>query len=135
MKVFFEGTPEAIKREMVAWISGAAPTTLYPQKPVPAKPAAPEITDPVEEPVLAEVPKADPKPEVKATPVAPIPKAPDKTYTLNELLTAASPLLDAGMGEQLMAIAQKHKVPSFTQIPPEEFGQVAVELRALGAKL
>lgn len=150
MKVFFEGTPDAIKREMAAWIGG------------PVKPATPDITAPVDEPVLAEVPKTEPKsgpnPAAPAAPVAPtlvnqahdaqpapapqpapatapIPKAPDKTYSREDLMRAAAQLMDKGMAAELAKINTLHGVKSFNEIPEAEFGQVAVELRSLGAQL
>jgi hypothetical protein len=171
MKVFFEGTPESVKREMLAWISGVAlvgkldkkeATALKPE-PAAVKPGVPDITAPVDEPVLAEVPKktelkSEGNPTVTATPVAPtlfpqapaaqpapapqpaaaaapIPKAPDKTYSLEDLMRAAAPLLDKGLGAELAKINTLHGVKSFNEIPASEFGQVAVELRALGAQL
>lgn len=166
MKVFFEGTPESVKQEMLAWISGVAlvgklnkkEATAIKAEPALVKPAVPDITAPVDEPVLAEVPKTEPKPAVTATPVAPtlfpqapaaqpapapqpaaaaapIPKAPDKTYSLEDLMRAAAPLLDKGLGAELAKINTLHGVKSFNEIPPAEFGQVAIELRALGAQL
>ena len=155
MKVFFEGTPESVKREMLAWIGGTAQAGKADKaEPATIKPAAPAITDPVDEPVLVEVPKAEHKPTVTATPVtptlfpqapaaqtapkpaaAPIPKAPDKTYTREELMRAAAQLMDKGMAAELAKINTLHNVPSFSQIPEAEFGQVAVELRSLGAQL
>ncbi|WP_432642843.1 hypothetical protein [Acidaminococcus sp.] len=157
MKVFFEGTPETIKCEMAAWISGAAPVALSPQKPAPAKPAAaPAITAPVDEPVLAEVPKTEFKsglnPVTQAVPAAPvlfnqahdaqpapaaapIPKAPDKTYSREDLMRAAAQLMDKGLAAELAKINTRHGVKSFNRIPEAELGQVAVELRSLGAQL
>lgn len=164
MKVFFEGTPESVKREMLAWINGVALVSKVDKKeaaviklePAAVKPAVPAVTAPVDEPVLVDVPKAEPKPAVTATPVAPtlfpqapaaqpapapqpaaapIPKAPDKTYSLEDLMRAAAPLLDKGLGAELAKINTLHGVKSFNEIPASEFGQVAIELRALGAQL
>lgn len=72
-----------------------------------------------------------------AVPVTPVvPTAPAKNYTWAEIQTACAPLLDSGASQQaLIALLPKYNVPSLTAIPPERYGELVQDLRALGAKL
>lgn len=131
------------------------------QPAAPVKPAAPAVQSVPAQPAAQTapapaVPTAQPAPAINSTPVAPalfntpdvpkaaqpapapapaVPTAPPKTYTLEDLLTAAGPLMDQGMYTQLAAITTKYGVKSFTELQPAQFGAVAADLRALGAKL
>lgn len=94
------------------------------------------ITDPGEHAAPAPAPEpapAAPAPEPAPAPVVPV--APAKTYTLEDLLTAAGPLMDQGKMNDLIALTAKYGVKSFTDIPEDQYGSVAVDLRALGAAL
>ena len=95
------------------------PSTPAPATPVAPAPGAPSTPDP-----------ATPEP-----PVATIPTAPAKEYSLDELLTATAPLMDAGKIADLQALMQKYGVASMMEIPKEKYGELATDLRALGAKL
>lgn len=90
----------------------AAPAPAAVQTPAPAAPAA-------------------------AVPVTPVvPTAPAKAYTWAEIQTACAPLIDNGASQQaLIALLPKYNVPSLTAIPPERYGELVQDLRALGAKL
>lgn len=90
---------------------------VVPAAPQPVTPA-PAVTPPVPEP-----------------PQAVVPAAPIKEYTLDELLAAASPLMDAGKMAELQALMQKYGVPSMFEIPKERYGELATDLRALGARV
>jgi len=68
-------------------------------------------------------------------PAPAVPVAPARTYTLEDLLTAAAPLLDQGKFAELTALTAKYGVKSFNDIPADKYGSVAVDLRALGAQL
>lgn len=81
-------------------------------------------------PNTPEIPKATPDALVAAVPVAPA-----KEYSLDELLTATAPLMDAGKIADLQALMQKYGVASMMEIPKEKYGELATDLRALGAKL
>lgn len=84
------------------------------------------------------VKKAEPKPVKDAapeTPAASVPTAPAKKYTLDELLAATAPLMDAGKISELQALMQKFGVPSMMEIPEERYGELATALRELGAEL
>ena len=90
------------------------------------------ITDAAPAPAQEPAPAA-PAPEPAPAPVVPV--APAKTYTLEDLLTAAGPLMDQGKMNDLIALTAKYGVKSFTDIPEDQYGSVAVDLRALGAAL
>lgn len=96
-----------------------APSTPAPETPSTPAPAVPSTPDP-----------ATPEP-----PVAVVPTAPAKEYSLDELLTATAPLMDAGKIADLQALMQKYGVASMMEIPKEKYGELATDLRALGAKL
>lgn len=81
-------------------------------------------------PNTPEIPKATPD-----APVAAVPVAPAKEYSLDELLTATAPLMDAGKIADLQTLMQKYGVASMMEIPKEKYGELATDLRALGAKL
>lgn len=68
-----------------------------------------------------------------ATPV--VPTAPAKQYTIDEILAACAPLMDAGKVNDLQAIVKGFNVNSMMEIPTERYGELATRLRALGAKL
>lgn len=108
-------------------------TTSAPKKAHPTLEAAPSAPTP--EPVKS----ADPepvKPAAPEPPVAPVvPTAPAKKYTLDELLAATAPLMDAGKIAELQALMQKFGVPSMMDIPEEKYGELATALRELGAEL
>lgn len=90
---------------------------------------------PTPEPVKS----ADPEPVKPAAPEPPaapvVPTAPAKKYTLDELLAATAPLMDAGKIAELQALMQKFGVPSMMDIPEEKYGELATALRELGAEL
>ena len=90
---------------------------------------------PTPEPVKS----ADPEPVKPAAPEPPaapvVPTAPAKKYTLDELLAATAPLMDAGKIAELQALMQKFGVPSMMDNPEEKYGELATALRELGAEL
>ena len=107
----------------------AAPVTIAPiANPVPTAPTnptpAPGVPSSVT-PAQTAAPATDPAPVPTAAP----------QYTLEMIATAGSSLIDAGKLDQLMALLGRHGVDSLTNLKPEEYGAVATELRALGARL
>lgn len=107
--------------------------TKAPEKARPALEAAPSAPTP--EPVKSadQEPVKPAAPEPPAAPV--VPTAPAKKYTLDELLAATAPLMDAGKIAELQALMQKFGVPSMMDIPEEKYGELATALRELGAEL
>ncbi len=98
--------------------------------PVPQK----EAITPTPEPVKAAEAESV-NTTVSEPPAAPVPTAPAKKYTLDELLAATAPLMDAGKISELQALMQKFGVPSMMEIPEERYGELATALRELGAAL
>ena len=88
---------------------------------------------PTPEPVKAAEPTAPGAPEPPAAPT--VPTAPTKKYTLDELLAATAPLMDAGKISELQALMQKFGVPPMMEIPEDRYGELATALRELGAEL
>lgn len=113
IKLIFEGTAQEVQDEMRAFIGAAVKTEAKTK----------------EEPVAAATTAKQPAP----TPV--VPTAPAKDYTLDELLAAAGPLMDAGKGPELQELMKKYAVSSMMDLPKERYGELATDLRALGARL
>lgn len=107
-------------------------TVQEPDAPAPETPATPSPATPV---APAPVAPSTPDPATPEPPVATVPTAPAKEYSLDELLTATAPLMDAGKIADLQALMQKYGVASMMEIPKEKYGELATDLRALGAKL
>ncbi len=107
--------------------------TAQPQQAAP-KAAEPQQTGALFPPAPAPAPQPAPAP-APAAPAPVVPTAPARTYSLNDLLTAAAPLMDQGKFQELSALTAKYGVKSFTDIPEDQYGNVAVDLRALGAAL
>lgn len=115
-------------------IDGAKPRGSQITTPTPASiptPAPASTPVPAPAPVVPTAPTPAPAP----APAPAVPVAPAKTYTLEDLLTAAAPLLDQGKFAELTALTAKYGVKSFNDIPADKYGAVAVDLRALGAQL
>lgn len=58
-----------------------------------------------------------------------------QTYTLDDLSRAAMLLMDTGMQAQLQQLLLNHGVESLPQLPVEQYGAFATELRGLGAQI
>lgn len=127
----------------------ATPTTPVNPTPAPAAPmtapantpsAAPATTQPTDNPTVpvAGVPlgatPAQPVAPVANTAPAPVPTAAPQ-YTLDMIATAGSALIDAGKMDQLMQLLAKFGVASLTELAPDHYGAVAMELRTLGAAI
>lgn len=120
-----EKTTHAPTTETPATVQASStPAPETPSTPAPATPVAPAPTAP-----------STPDPATPEPPVATVPTAPAKEYSLDELLTATAPLMDAGKIADLQALMQKYGVASMMEIPKEKYGELATDLRALGAKL
>ena len=68
-----------------------------------------------------------------AAPVVPTAAAP--TYSIEELQTACAPLLDAGRMGALQGLLARYGAASLMDIPKEQYGALAADLRALGARI
>ena len=99
----------------------AATASVAPAPPAPA-PAAPA------EPV--------PTAPTLAAPAAAVPLATaPQQYTLAELQKAVMPLLDAGRMADLQQVLAKYGAQDLTKVPAEQYGALAADFRALGARL
>lgn len=143
MTVTFDGSAAEVLSEMQVFLKNtAAPkgstVEVTPEKVTIASTAAPQISK-VKIPDSA--PKAAKSPAVPVqAPTVPVqsptvPVAPAKEYTQAEILAACGPLMDAGKVPELTQIIQEFGVASMMEIPQEKYGELAVKLRALGAKL
>ena len=79
------------------------------------------------------------EPIAPAAPPAPAPAVPLATapqqYTLAELQKAVMPLLDAGRVLELQQVLAKYGAQDLTRVPAEQYGALAADFRALGARL
>ena len=107
-----------------------APATVQapPVAPV-AQPAtvAPVVPTSVSVPTTPEPPQAQPTP---AVPVAPV-----KEYTLEEIQVALQPLMDAGRTNEIVGLMQKYKVACLPELPKDQFPNLVVDLRNMGARI
>ena len=150
MTVTFEGSAAEVLSEMQVFLKNSvtpkgSTVEVTPEKVTLACTAAPQISK-VKIPDSA--PKAAKSPAVPVqsqnVPIQPptvpiqsptVPVAPAKEYTQAEILAACGPLMDAGKVPELTQIIQEFGVASMMEIPQEKYGELAVKLRALGAKL
>ena len=90
-------------------------------------PVAPVVPTSVSVPTTPEPQQAPPTP---AVPVAPV-----KEYTLEEIQVALQPLMDAGRTNEIVGLMQKYKVASLPEIPKDQFPNLVVDLRNMGARI
>lgn len=90
-------------------------------------PVAPVVPTSVSVPTTPEPPQAQPTP---AVPVAPV-----KEYTLEEIQVALQPLMDAGRTNEIVGLMQKYKVASLPELPKDQFPNLVVDLRNMGARI
>lgn len=114
----------------------ANPVPLASAVPVTQPPAAASVPAPVNAaptvPVAAPVP-APVTTTTTAAPVVPVASAP--AYTLAQIMKAGASLMDAGKGEDLVALLNRYGIKAINQLPPAQYGAIATELRALGAQI
>ena len=136
MTVTFEGSAAEVLSEMQVFLKNSvtpkgSTVEVTPEKVTLACTAAPQISK-IKIPDSA--PKAAKSPAVPVHPPT-VPVAPAKEYTQAEILAACGPLMDAGKVPELTQIIQEFGVASMMEIPQEKYGELAVKLRAMGAKL
>lgn len=90
-------------------------------------PVAPVVPTSVSVPTTPEPQQAPPAP---AVPVAPV-----KEYTLEEIQVALQPLMDAGRTNEIVGLMQKYKVASLPELPKDQFPNLVVDLRNMGARI
>ena len=72
---------------------------------------------------------------VQAQPTPAVPVAPVKEYTLEEIQVALQPLMDAGRTNEIVGLMQKYKVASLPELPKDQFPNLVVDLRNMGARI
>ncbi|HEY8462442.1 MAG TPA: hypothetical protein VIM29_00170 [Bacillota bacterium] len=93
-----------------------------------AQPAPPQPMQPVN------VTPVQPQP-VQPQPAQPLPTT-APSYTLEQLsLAAARGLMDTGRQTELMQLLAKYGIQALTQLPKEQYGAFATDLRAMGCKI
>lgn len=75
-----------------------------------------------------------PEPQ-QAPPTPAVPVAPVKEYTLEEIQVALQPLMDAGRTNEIVGLMQKYKVASLPELPKDQFPNLVVDLRNMGARI
>ena len=94
---------------------------------------APVVPTSVLVPTTPEPQQAPPTPPTPPTPAVPV--APVKEYTLEEIQVALQPLMDAGRTNEIVGLMQKYKVASLPELPKEQFPNLVVDLRNMGARI
>lgn len=84
-------------------------------------------------PTSVSVPTTPEPPQVQPTPAVPV--APVKEYTLEEIQVALQPLMDAGRTNEIVGLMQKYKVASLPELPKDQFPNLVVDLRNMGARI
>lgn len=107
-----------------------APATV--QAPPVAPVAQPTAVAPVV-PTSVSVPTTPEPPQAPPTPAVPV--ALVKEYTLEEIQVALQPLMDAGRTNEIVGLMQKYKVASLPELPKDQFPNLVVDLRNMGARI
>ena len=116
----------AAQAPIVPHAAAAAPATAaaVSAAPAPSAPAPAAPTEPV------------PTASALAAPAAAVPLATaPQQYTLAELQRAVMPLFDAGKMAELQQVLAKYGAQDLTKVPAEQYGALAADFRALGARL
>lgn len=106
----------------------AAPAPVANPTPAPTAPPATAVSS-------ANAPTPAATPNAVANAAAPSPAATSKAVTFDDIVAAGSQLLDAGRMSDLLNLLKGFGVQAITQLKPEQFPDVAVALRGLGAKI
>ena len=103
---------------------------------VQAPPVAPVAQPTTVAPVVPTSVSVPTTPEpTQAPPTPAVPVAPVKEYTLEEIQVALQPLMDAGRTNEIVGLMQKYKVASLPELPKDQFPNLVVDLRNMGARI
>lgn len=103
---------------------------------VQAPPVAPVAQPTTVAPVVPTSMSVPTTPEpTQAPPTPAVPVAPVKEYTLEEIQVALQPLMDAGRTNEIVGLMQKYKVASLPELPKDQFPNLVVDLRNMGARI
>lgn len=112
------------QQHQVALVAQPAPVAPVQSAPIPVA-AAPVY--------VAPIPVAPQHPESPVAP-APLPTA-SASYSMDQLAVAATQLMDAGKRNGLLQLLATFGVNALTELPKEQYGNFATQLRGLGAKI
>lgn len=143
VKIKLDETPELLNTltTFCEVVRAVAPLTMTAHTvadiPTSAAPVESRPLQPVPEPaqVIMQQPAAQPVPIQHPAPAAAVPTAAPKQYTMAEIQAACAPLMDAGKTNQLSDVMKSMGVNSLMELPEAKYGELAVKLRALGARL
>lgn len=132
LKITFEGNAKSVMFEMKALVNalstnGKEVSTPVPESTVEApKNWTTQDTRPEEPEKEEAIPAEDP---MAAVPIAAV-----KEYKLEELQVAMQPFINTKLAE-LQALLAKYKVASLVDLPKDQYGVFAADLRALGVQI
>lgn len=143
VKIKLDETPELLNTltTFCEVVRAVAPLTMTAHTvadiPTSAAPVESRPLQPVPEPaqVIMQQPAAQPVPIQHPAPAAAVPTAAPKQYTLPEIQAACGPLMDAGKMNELAEIIKSFGVASLMELPADQYGNLVIKLRALGARL
>lgn len=121
IRITFEGTTQDVMKEMKDFVDNRAKGVVVE---VPKSWTTQDVQP--EEPKQEEAAKAE---AVTVAPTAPV-----KEYKLEELQVAMQPFINTKLAE-LQALLAKYKVVSLVDLPKDQYGVFAADLRALGAQI
>lgn len=131
---------EQLAAAMVGRTGPEQPANPAPAQFAPTPAPAPALAAPHTIPTAPPVPIAPPAPAPAAAPavippVTPAPVAAAPGYQLDDLARAAAQLMDAGKQQDLLGLLSQFGVPSLAQLPQAQYGNFALALKQMGAKL
>ncbi len=143
VKIKLDETPELLNTltTFCEVVRAVAPLTMTAHTvadiPTSAAPVESRPLQPVPEPaqVIMQQPAAQPVPIQHPAPAAAVPTAAPKQYTLPEIQAACGPLMDAGKMNELAEVIKSFGVASLMELPADQYGNLVIKLRALGARL
>ncbi|MFC2738957.1 MAG: hypothetical protein ACFN4H_02725 [Prevotella sp.] len=141
LKITFEGNAKSVMFEMKALVNALSTNGKEAKEvftPVPES-AVEMPKNWTTQDVQPEEPKQEEaKPAEEAIPMedpmAAVPIAAVKEYKLEELQVAMQPFINTKLAE-LQALLAKYKVASLVDLPKDQYGVFAADLRALGAQI
>ena len=107
-------------------VAPAADPTVLAVNPAPVAAPMPAAPMPAAAPASAAIAPA---------PVVPVQTAPATPVSFDQLVAAGSQLLNVGRMNDLLALLGQFGVQAITQLKPEQYNDVAVALRGLGANI
>ena len=122
IRITFEGTTQDVMKEMKDFVDNRAEGVVveapknWTTQDIQSEESAKEEAKPAEDPMAA------------------VPVAAVKEYKLEELQVAMQPFINTKLAE-LQALLAKYKVVSLVDLPKDQYGVFAADLRALGAQI